>query len=93
MIEARVIDIKPHPDQATNNPGCWAIQFEVTHDDVRRTFWRWYTVRQNRILEGGGEIYVRPSNDQRPTHQEILAQFWNDTFAELHGFNFDKDDE
>jgi hypothetical protein len=31
-IDVRVIDIQPHPDQATNNPGCWAVRFEVVCD-------------------------------------------------------------
>ena len=92
MIDARVLDVRPHPDQATTHPGCWAVQFEVTHDGVRRTFWRWHTVRQDRQLGGGGSIYVTPSNDKVPTSEEILAQFWGDTFGELHGFNFNKDD-
>lgn len=89
MIDARVLGFRPHPDQATTNPGCWAVQLEVTHDQIRRTFWRWHTVRQDRQLGGGGSIYVTPSNDRKPTHAEILAQFWTDTFGELHGFDFE----
>lgn len=86
MIEAHVLAVKPHPDQAKNNPGCWAVQFRVSHGDVSRTFWRWYTVREM----DKNHCYVTPSN-QEPSHDEILAQFWGDLFAELHGFNFHDD--
>ena len=92
MIEARVLDIQPHPDQATHNPGYWAVRIEVSHEGRRRTFWRWHTVREDRRIEGSSaSVYVRPSNDKRPTHGEILARFWDDTFADLHGFAFNKD--
>ena len=90
MIEARVLDIRPHPDQATHNPGYWAVRIEVTHKNGRRTFWRWYTVREDRPIGNGGSVYVTPSN-KKPTHDEILARFWDDTFADLHGFAFYKD--
>lgn len=90
VIDARVLDVRPHPCQATNNPGCWAVQFEVSRAGRTRTFWRWHNVREDRQLEGGGSIYVRPSN-REPTHDEILAGFWNDTFANLHGFSFNKE--
>ena len=85
MIEARVLDIKPHPDQATNNPGCWAVQLRVEHDGRSRSFWRWHNVRE---LRDG--CYVTPSNKKPPTHDKILAAFWEDTFAGLHGFAFDE---
>ena len=39
MIDVRVLDVKPHPDQATNNPGCWAVRFEISYDGTTRTFW------------------------------------------------------
>lgn len=90
MIEARVLDVRPHPDQAVHNPGCWAVQFEVSRNGRKRTFWRWHNVREDRQLKGGGSIYVRPSN-RMPTHDEILAHFWDDTFGGLHGFSFDKE--
>ena len=85
MIDVRVLDIQPHPDQATNNPGCWAVQYRVAHDGRSRSFWRWYNVRE---LRSGR--YVTPPNDKKPTHAEILADFWEDTFGNLHGFSFDK---
>lgn len=86
MIDASVLAVKPHPDQATNNPGTWAVQFRVSHADKARTFWRWYTVRQT---DANG-AYVTPSND-KPSVDEILAGFWDDTFGELHGFDFGRD--
>lgn len=86
MIEAFVLDVQPHPDQAANNPGCWAVQIRVAHDGRNRSFWRWHNVRE---LRSGR--YVTPSNEKQPTHDEILAAFWGDTFAELHGFSFDKE--
>jgi hypothetical protein len=77
VIEVRVLDIQPHPDQATNNPGAWAVRFEVVYDRRKRTFWRWYTERKS---------------DKKPTATSIILRFWDDTFAELHGFAFNKDD-
>lgn len=77
MIDVRVLDIQPHPDQATNNPGCWAVQFAIARDGERRTFWRWHNER---------------TSDQKPTPFKIIKRFWDDTFADLHGFSFDKDD-
>ena len=62
------------------------MQFEVSHGGRRRTFWRWYTVR---ALDELGR-YVTPSNDKKPTADEIITQFWDDTFGDLHGFAFDK---
>lgn len=86
MIDVRVLDIKPHPDQATNNPGCWAVRLEVAYDGRRRTFWRWHSMREVR-----GGCYVVPS-DRKPMHPEILAEFWDNTFGDLHGFAFNKED-
>lgn len=86
MIDVRVIDVQPHPDQATNNPGCWAVQFRVTHTGRSRTFWRWHTLRK---LNANG-AWVDPGNAP-PSHEEILERFWNDTFGELHGFSFSSD--
>ena len=86
MIDVRALDVKPHPDQATNNPGTWAVKLRVSHDGRSRTFWRWHRVRE---LRGG--CYVTPSN-RRPTHAEILAEFWNNTFGDLHGFNFEREE-
>jgi hypothetical protein len=77
MIEVRVLQIEPHPDQATNNPGSWAVQYEVRYDRTKRTFWRWYTERKS---------------DQKPKANDIIKRFWDDTFAELHGFSFNKAD-
>lgn len=77
MIEARVLDIQPHPDQATNNPGCWAIQLEVSLFGCRRTFWRWHTER---------------ASHAKPKTVAILKKFWIDTFGDLHGFSFGKDE-
>lgn len=77
MIDVRVVDVQPHPDQTTNNPGCWAVKLAVSYDGRTRTFWRWHTVHDRK---------------KKPTDSEILTRFWDDTFAELHGFSFDKDD-
>lgn len=93
MIAVRVLDIRPHPDQATNNPGCWAVQLRVAHNGNARTFWRWHTVRE---MEGkaapDGGLYLRPSSVKKPSASEIVEWFWADTFGELHGFSFNKDD-
>jgi hypothetical protein len=76
MIDVRVLDIQPHPDQATNNPGCWAVRFEVSCDRTTRTFWRWHTERKS---------------DKKPKAGDLVKRFWDDTFGELHGFSFNKD--
>jgi hypothetical protein len=78
-IAVRILDVRPHPDQATCNPDDWAIQFEVTYDGTKRTFWRWYTAR------------ARLSINKQPTPGEIIRRFWGDMFAELHGFAFDEE--
>jgi hypothetical protein len=84
MIDVRVLTVKPHPSQATNNPGCWAVQLHVSHAGHSRTFWRWHTVQKldERCC------HVTPSNDKEPSHNEILARFWDNTFGEIHGFDF-----
>ena len=86
MITVSVVDVKPHQDQATNNPDTWAVKFRVSRDGATRTFWRWHTVR---ALDGSG---IRLKTNKKPTPQEILTRFWNDTFAELHGFDFNTDE-
>jgi len=88
MLTMCVLDIQPHPDQATNNPNDWAVQFEVSYDGRKRTFWRWHTVR-----EGDKGLSVdRHAPRKYPAPDEIVRRFWDDTFAELHGFAFNKDD-
>ena len=87
-MDARVLDMQPHPDQATNNPGCWAVQLEVSYDGRRRAFWRWYTER-NYYVHGR---YVASTSTKKPKAGDVLKRFWDDTFAEMHGFSFDKDD-
>ena len=86
MIDARVLDVQPHPDQATTNPDSWAVRLKISYDGTTRTFWRWHTAR---ALDGRG---IRLATTKKPTPGEILKRFWDDTFAELHGFSFDKDD-
>lgn len=86
MIDVEVLDVRPHPCQATNNPGCWAVQFRVSHKGTSRTFWRWHTGRRF-----GPDGALVETNEQ-PSRDEILARFWNDTFAELHGFSFTPDE-
>lgn len=86
MIRARVLDIRPHPDQATNNPGSWAVQLEVSRNGVKRTFWRWYTDRS----EHHGDTHAE--RNPRPRETTLLRWFWDDTFAELHGFSFNEAD-
>jgi hypothetical protein len=78
MIDVSVLNVKPHPDQATNNPGTWAVKFRVAHDGRSRTFWRWHTIREQ--------------TRRKPEPDEILARFWDDTFAGLHGFDFERDE-
>ena len=80
MIDVRVLDVKPHPDQATNNPGTWAVKLRVSHDGRSRAFWRWHSVREQ-----------TKETKRKPTAEEILAQFWEDTFAGLHGFDFERE--
>lgn len=80
-IDARILDIQPHPDQATNNPSCWAVRFEISYDDDTRTFWRWHSAYK---MKGGQRIYT----DEKPRAMDILKRFWDDTFGDLHGFNF-----
>jgi hypothetical protein len=86
VIHVRLLDVQPHPDQATNNPDDWAVRLEVSYDGTKRTLWRWHTARE---LDGDG---IRRSTNRQPTPGEILKRFWDDTFAELHGFSFNEDD-
>lgn len=89
MIDVRVLAVKPHPDQATNNPGCWAVQLCVSRAgrSGSRTFWLWHNVR---TLKDGR--YINPSNEEKPSAAEIIARFWDDMFAELHGFDFEREE-
>lgn len=87
-MDVHVLAVRPHPGQARENPGCWAVQLRVSHAGQSRTFWRWHTVHE---LDEDG-CYITPSNDKEPSHDEIVARFWNDTFSELHGFDFCRDD-
>jgi hypothetical protein len=84
QIEVHVLTIRPHPDQATNNPGTWAVQFRASRAGRSHTFWRWYNVRET----NANGAYITPSNDKKPTVDEIIVRFWDDTFADLHGFDF-----
>lgn len=84
LIDTRVLAMRPHPDQATHNPGCWAVQFGVRYKSTVRKFWRWHTVQK--LSETGA--YIDPGNEP-PSVDEILGRFWDDTFAELHGFDFE----
>jgi hypothetical protein len=77
VIDVRVLDVRPHPGQAVNNPGCWAVQFRASHAGKSRTFWRWHTVPEK--------------TKEQPSADEILARFWDDTFEELHGLCFQND--
>lgn len=86
MIGVRVLNVRPHPAQATHNPGCWAVQLEVSYDGCRRTFWRWYTVKELSPTK----TYVRTTSTEKPRSEDIVSRFWADTFADLHGFDFDK---
>lgn len=85
MIDVRILDIQPHPDQATNNPDDWAVRLEVSYDGKTRTLWRWYTARE---LDGRG---IRLPTNKKPTPSEVLKRFWDDTVADLHNFSFNKD--
>lgn len=49
-----------------------------------RTFWRWFS---RNVLDARG-YYITPSNEPSPSHAEIIDRFWDDTFSELHGFDF-----
>lgn len=84
MITVRVLAMRPHPDQTTNNPGYWAVQYGVKYKNVARKFWRWFSVR--RFNENG--TLVDPGSDP-PSTDEALARFWDDTFGDLHGFDFE----
>lgn len=86
MIDVRILDIQPHPDQATHNPNDWAVQLQISYEGQKRTFWRWHTVRD---FDGSG---IRLSTNRQPTPHEILKRFWDNTFEKLHGFSFDKGD-
>jgi hypothetical protein len=83
-LDVSVLSVRPHPDQASHNPGYWAVQFCVSRAGTTRTFWRWFYAG-HRSESGSG---VRP-DAAPPTSDEILARFWDDTFAELHGFAFE----
>jgi hypothetical protein len=85
-INGEVLAIEPHPDQATHNPGCWAVQFRVSHAGQTRTFWRWHNVRK---FNANG-AWIEPDNEP-PSTDEIMKAFVDDTFNELHGFNFQSD--
>jgi hypothetical protein len=81
MIEVHVLAVVPHPDQATNNPGDWAVRFEISYKGATKTFWRWHTVKA--FNENGRYITSPPI---APSHDQILHYFWDDTFHELNGF-------
>lgn len=83
-IDVHVLDVKPHPDQATTHPGTWAVQYRADHAGHTHTFWRWYSVRET----NKNGAYITPSNKKKPEAEEILADFWHGTFLELHGFDF-----
>ena len=87
MIDVKILTVKPHPDQATNNPGSWAVKYLVSRSGRRRTFWRWYTVRE---FTPNGRL-IEPSSKREPSRDEILSDFWDDTFSELGGFDFKED--
>jgi hypothetical protein len=76
MIDVHVLDIQPHPDQATNNPGWWATRLAVSYSGQRRTFWRWY--------------HDPSTSKEKPLTDDILRRFWDAVFADLNGFSFDK---
>jgi hypothetical protein len=78
MIDVRVLAMKPHPDFATNNPGWWAVQYRVSYRGTARTFWRWYNKRNSK---------------DKPSADEVVEHFWDDTFGNLHGFDFGRDVE
>jgi hypothetical protein len=82
-VDAEVLAIEPHPDQATHNPGCWAVQLCVSHAGEKRTFWRWHSVRK--VNENGA--WIDPGNEP-PSTDAVLKQFWDETFSDLHGFSF-----
>jgi hypothetical protein len=82
-VDAEVLAIEPHPDQATHNPSCWAVQFRVSHAGETRTFWRWHSMRT--FNENGRWI---DSGNEPPSADAVLKQFWDETFNDLHGFNF-----
>jgi len=64
----------------------WAVRLQVSYDGQKRTFWRWHTARE---IDGRGE---RLSTNKKPTPREIVKRFWDDTFAELHGFDFEREE-
>lgn len=55
------------------HPDWWKVKLSISHADRTRTFWRWH----------------KAPDAKTPTSDEILTWFWETTFAELHGFNFD----
>lgn len=83
MIDVRVLDVKPPSDP--NHAG-WAVQFRATRGGRSLTFWRSYTVRE---FTPAGRL-LSPSSKRKPSVDEILSDFWDDTFGELHGFDFNK---
>lgn len=87
MIDIQVLTVRPHPNQATSHPGYWAVQLCVRHAGHTRTFWRWFA----RHTLGPNGNYIPPSNEPSPKHAEIIERFWDDTFSELHGFDFRND--
>lgn len=76
MIDVAVLDVQPHPDQATTHPGTWAVQLRVSRAGKSRVFWRWRFTQKRSV---------------KPSIEEIISWFWDDTFANLHGFNFERD--
>lgn len=76
MISVSVLDIQRHPDP-DSNPDDWTVRFQVNYEGTELTFWRWHKVRDR--------------SGSAPTHAEAVKRFWEDTFAELHGFSFRKD--
>ena len=80
-IDVEVVGVDPHPAQSTTNPSSWAVRFRVVFAGKSREFSRWHDTRD---VEDGRFV------TRRPTNEEVLARFWDDTFAELHGFDFEE---
>ena len=79
MIDVKVLDVQPHSDQATTHPNYWKVKIRVTYRGTPHTFWRWHKFwRWHNMQE-----------DRKPEPDEIVERFWDDTFTELRGFDFE----
>jgi len=84
VFKVSIEDMERHPEHAANAAGyrndSWAVKYRVEFDGEVKTFWRWHTPSRDGL--GRDELSTTP--DQ----YKLIAEFWDDTFRGLTGFDF-----